>query len=208
MALTFWTRFKHEMTVWAFTAIIDWWFDYHHSHGLTSLCGINILASVSCPWHVRFLIQWLQHKNPACKCPYSHEQSDWKWDICCAQWRLFSRERTALLSRIHHPLLFLLSSTPTRVLPLEYENILSLIEAPLNYSLFVIVFSGCGRWDLDMKWNYWRFQDGQAGTNKSRLSLFTGEVWEQPHYTVARINLGPLFLPFTLGAWYNVLQAS
>lgn len=51
-------------------------------------------------------------------------------------------------------------------------------------------------------------QDDKAGTNKSHLSLFTGEVWEQPHYTVARINLGPLSLPFTLGAWYNVLQGS
>lgn len=51
-------------------------------------------------------------------------------------------------------------------------------------------------------------QDGKAGTNKSHLSLFTREVWEQPHYTVAWINPGPLSLPFTLGAWYNVLQAS
>lgn len=36
-----------------------------------------------------------------------------------------------------------------------------LIKASLNYSsfhFFFAVFSGCGRWDLDMKWNYCSYQ--------------------------------------------------
>lgn len=34
------------------------------------------------------------------------------------------------------------------------------IKASLNYTLFhfFAVFSGCGRWYLDMKWNYWTYQ--------------------------------------------------
>lgn len=46
-------------------------------------------------------------------------------------------------SHIHHSLLSLLLPALMGLLPLEYENTLSLNKASLNYSLFVIVCSGC-----------------------------------------------------------------
>lgn len=51
-------------------------------------------------------------------------------------------------------------------------------------------------------------QDSRADTNKSHLSLFTELGRGQHHYGGAWINLGPLSLLFTLGAWHNVLQSS
>lgn len=106
---------------------------------------------------------------------------------------------------------------PTHPPPQDYFHLsmkipCHLIKASLNYSWFCFctVFYSYDRWDLDMKWNYWSYQCNMAKLTQTKaICLYSpGEVWEQPHYTVAWINLEPLSLPFTLGAWYNVLQAS
>lgn len=57
--------------------------------------------------------------------------------------RLFSRERTALSSQIHHPPLFLLPPTPMGLLPLEYENTLSLNKSlpQLQFLSLFLLFS-------------------------------------------------------------------
>lgn len=58
--------------------------------------------------------------------------------------------------------LSLLPPTPLGLLPPEYENTLSLHKSlpQLQFiSLFFLaVFSVGGRWDFDMKWNYWSYQ--------------------------------------------------
>lgn len=75
---------------------------------------------------------------------------------------------------------------PVGILPLEYENTLSLMVT--------------GYW----KWNYWSYQCKMAKLAQTKsICLYSpggGGVWEQPHYALARINLGPLSVSFHLGS--------
>lgn len=196
-------RLRHDMT-WgngAITVIIDWGSNYHHSDG-PDPDKQNLWFDGS---YTRML-----HANV-----HSAESRVIGSEMCVVlNERLSSGERTALSSQIHHPLFSLLPPphpcgiTSTRVW--KYPR--HIIKASPNYSLFHFFSVFLWLWQMrlghEMELLELSMQDSKAGTNKSHLSLFTREVWEQPHYTVARINLGPLSLPFTLGAWYNVLQGS
>lgn len=140
-----------------------------------------------------------------CKRPF---RDDWKQDICCAWRKSFSPERRQHCHlRFSSPRSPCCYPPPVGLLPPEYENTLS-----LHKSFPQLHFSPCFFWLWQMRLGHevelleLSMQDGKAGTNKSHLSLFTREVWEQPHYTVAWINLGPLSLRFTLGTWYNEFQ--
>lgn len=180
--------------------------------GALIITTVNLWHHGGTIWSVRLVTsltwQHLRH-TPACKSPVIQEQRDWKRDICCARWQtVFQREDSIVISSpspCFHP------PAPPGLLPLEYENTLSLNKSLPQLQFFTfLLFSLLWQMRLghEMELLELSMQDGKAGTNKSHLSLFTGEVWEQPHYTVARINLGPLSLSFTLGAWYNVLCAS
>lgn len=76
--------------------------------------------------------------------------------------RLFSRERTALSSQLHQPpaLPATTHPPPLGLLPLEYENTLSLNKSlPQLQFISLFFLSSAGRWEcLGMKWNYWSYQ--------------------------------------------------
>lgn len=136
---------------------------------------------------------------------------DQKWCVCCAWWsNSFQRGQLCHLSSTS-PLSLPLTHSPNHLgLPQwQYENFLSLDKSlPQLKIFFFCSFFLWWQMKLEHEMDLLKLSvhNGKAGTNKSHLSLFTRELGEQPHYTVARINLRPLSLLFTLAVWNNVLQ--
>lgn len=131
---------------------------------MTSWYGSQIHATIFWPWQVKSLMWWLLHKILHANVHSAKSKMIGSELFVVLNERLFSGERTALSSQIHHPPLSLLPPTPMGLLPLEYENTLSLnkslpqLQFILVFFLLFAVFSGCDRRDLDMKWNYWSYQ--------------------------------------------------
>lgn len=129
--------------------------------GALIITTVNLWHHGGTIWSVRLVTsltwQHLRH-TPACKSPVIQEQRDWKRDICCARWQtVFQREDSIVISSpspCFHP------PAPPGLLPLEYENTLSLNKSlpQLQFISLFCCFLCCGRWDLGMKWNYWSYQ--------------------------------------------------
>lgn len=106
---------------------------------MTSWYGSQIHATIFWPWQVKSLMWWLLHKILHANVHSAKSKMIGSELFVVLNERLFSGERTALSSQIHHPPLSLLPPTPMGLLPLEYENTLSLNKS-LPQLQFILVF--------------------------------------------------------------------
>lgn len=140
--------------------------------------------------------------RPARKCPFrqSKETGSELFVLLCE--RLARGQLCHLRFTTLHSFCF-----PVGFLPLEYENALSLNKS-LPQLQFVSFLSAVFLPVANETWTgngiigviNARWQSWQKTKTICLYSPGGGEVWEQPHYALARINLRPLSVSFHLGS--------